>query len=47
MFRITKQNPRQYDSEHDISTHVYFKGIFSSAGKNKGEEENEIPFKTI
>ena len=25
----------------------YFKGIFSGAGKNKGEEENEIIFKTI
>ena len=28
-------------------TQEYFKGIFSGAGKYKGEEVNEIPFKTI
>ena len=28
-------------------TQEYFKGIFSGAGKNKVEEKNEIPFKTI
>ena len=28
-------------------TQEYFKGILSGTGKHKGEEDNEIPFKTI
>ena len=44
---INKHNPRQHDREHGISTQVYFNGIFSSAGKHKGEKENKIHFKTI
>ena len=28
-------------------TQEYFKGICAGAGKHKGKEEHEIPFKTI
>ena len=56
MFRINKLKHRQHDTEHGktidvknlylyrwINTRV-FQGLFSSAGKHKGEEESEIPF---
>ena len=45
MFRINTRKHRQHDREHG-KTQV-FQGKFSGTGKYKGEEENEIHFKTI
>ena len=44
--RINKRNHRQHDRDHG-KTQEYSREFFLVQTKHKGEEENEIPFKTI